>query len=660
MVRLSVWSLALLGACSCVSAQSAKNLGKHDSHFLQLVVPDGDAEEVLKDLVQLKVAAKGMHERVGLLLQTAHTKVHVAMEKAAAAKKKADALAEKKAARDAKEAAENAAAESAGDGGAPALRQATFTTGADTCKPLSKSAGAKKCNIPRYGTAKEMEAAMESGAQTMDEPFLLSLNTQDTVLLDEVAARYWSAPALRTVKNVTVEYWSAHAAKMKRQSGMPGYETQETFTPEKVELREYFARCFGAGKRSGYDTEHCDQMVPLTYLASTMGYTPEYSPALSFKTVAGGRRFQAARRYEGAKREIIRDAKEAMAEHGAKPIMETAERWAHEQTQDADSRYLNFGPSGAGEQLALTRRNRPNMDVLLRGRRRHVFIAYETYRKLKQKAGDDFMPAAAFSFFETQYDELVHEFDFGRESSGLPFWECEQQANEVLYLPSKVVRVSLNLEDSLSFGMDVADSPEDFGDAIENSVWAPNANAFNLAVCVEAKHLHALPGWSNEKIKKQGLTELTKQLRPDGPFGSPLQQNRVIAAILADCAALKIMGRPDPEDGLPRLCDFAWDNCGGRFAKNVKELGHTEWPEWMPKQPMFKLQADGDNNITRKVGEVGRSDTEENSLDEAQFRTLQSSAKKGTGAAKKAAKKKPKKKASKKKKKKKKTKKEEL
>ena len=37
--------LALFAVCG--AAQSAKNLGKHDSHFLQLVVPDGDAPEVL-------------------------------------------------------------------------------------------------------------------------------------------------------------------------------------------------------------------------------------------------------------------------------------------------------------------------------------------------------------------------------------------------------------------------------------------------------------------------------------------------------------------------------------------------------------------------------------------------------------------------------------
>ena len=82
---------ALAAPAACRGFTAAQNLGKHDSHFLQLVVPAGDGQAVLDNLHSLKATAKadGMHERVFLLLQTASTKVEQALAKEVAAQKRA-------------------------------------------------------------------------------------------------------------------------------------------------------------------------------------------------------------------------------------------------------------------------------------------------------------------------------------------------------------------------------------------------------------------------------------------------------------------------------------------------------------------------------------------------------------------------------------------
>eukprot|EP00937_MAST-01D_sp_MAST-1D-sp2_P006047 g6047.t1 len=273
--------LALLAGLLCpasVSAQSKANLGKHDSHFLQLVVPEGAADEILGNLVALKVDAKAnkMHERVFLMLQTAATKVEQALAKEKTARKKAGERAEKQVARDAKEKAAKAkeaeAAKRAGaSDDAAATAQLEFTRGAQATRPMKASMRSPRCNVPRFATLAEARAAAAAGKHDLAAmPFIVAQWSGARRLDSEVRAR-WSAPALSALPpNVTISYHSPHAAKVQREQGQQGQgggaETMEVFQPTRIPLREYFANCFGSKKRSGYETEHCAQAVPLQQL----------------------------------------------------------------------------------------------------------------------------------------------------------------------------------------------------------------------------------------------------------------------------------------------------------------------------------------------------------------------------------------------------------
>ena len=74
-------------------------------------------------------------------------------------------------------------------------------------------------------------------------------------------------------------------------------------------------------------------------------------------------------------------------------------------------------------------------------------MTVNAYTELKARAGDDFNPTAAFSFFEAGYEEATEEWGLeATEAAGV--WECDQLEDEVVYFPGTVARVSLakNLE----------------------------------------------------------------------------------------------------------------------------------------------------------------------------------------------------------------------
>ena len=78
------------------------------------------------------------------------------------------------------------------------------------------------------------------------------------------------------------------------------------------------------------------------------------------------------------------------------------------QMEKMSSRRIVFGPPGSGSSMAQI--GMPFAEALVHGRRRWFLMKAEAYIKLKEKAGDDFQPGAAFSFFEDMYAELEEEF----------------------------------------------------------------------------------------------------------------------------------------------------------------------------------------------------------------------------------------------------------
>ena len=472
-------------------------------------------------------------------------------------------------------------------------------------KPLRASLRAPRCTVPRFDSLADALKAVAAGRHDLRTTPFITTWQAGIKGFDAAVRRHWSQPALTATTNVTLQYYSPHQAKLRRQHGEApgGDETLEVFKPEMLSFQQYFERCYGSKLRSGYSTEHCAQTVPLRDLLRAAGddkgaAAVEAVMADGFDGMLGvaeapEHSLSIAAQFERRKRDAVQTAWDALvetsfegndkAEKKQPKIMEDELKmqWLAEQAADADSRYLSIGSSGSGEQLQLPSRQRPRVEAQLRGQRRHLLMSVASYTELKRRAGDDFNPTAAFSFFEAGYEEATEEWGLGNEEQGLGVYECNQVAGEVLYFPGTVARVSLALEDSLAVGREASAGAENFAAHVENSVWSPAEGRFNLAICLKSSEIGQLPGWP-EQHKAAYVKQVASQL--DQGYSTAISKTPTLLSVLLDCATLRgATGRAaadvDPENA--SVCDFALEHCRNALAASLHDLGFKEWPAWI-------------------------------------------------------------------------------
>jgi hypothetical protein len=217
-----------------------------DNYFLQIVVPRGDGETMLADIQRLRDFAKEqkLHDRLQLMLGTAHIKVGEGNVKEAKAKEKR------------------------------ALQEATlkekeaeqgyqfFTVKPMAVRPFKDSmSSGKKCNVKKYTDVKDFSAKLAAGKVNTNEPFILT-NAVDEI---EALRTKWNSASLKKIpkSQVTLTYLSPKMAKAKRQEGAEE-QKMEVFQPEYIDFARYFDNCFGEKRSPGTNTEHCEQVVPAT------------------------------------------------------------------------------------------------------------------------------------------------------------------------------------------------------------------------------------------------------------------------------------------------------------------------------------------------------------------------------------------------------------
>jgi hypothetical protein len=154
----------------------------------------------------------------------------------------------------------------------------------------------------------------------------------------------------------------------------------------------------------------------------------------------------------------------------------------------------------------------PFADALVHGRRRWFLLTPPAYMKLKEKAGDDFQPGSAFSFFEDVYAELKEDFDMevGIEQE---IYECDQGPGDIVYVPAGLVRTSLTLADSISYKQELLLSMEQVSQYVDARVWRPMQQVWNAAMCylpVEGQYTSG--GSSRKKSRKKNGKSKMKML----------------------------------------------------------------------------------------------------------------------------------------------------
>ena len=333
-----------------------------------------------------------------------------------------------------------------------------------------------RCTMPTF-TKASLAEAFASGTVNLELPFMVRDATDNLAGLQEE----WTSDNLRQKKygNVQIQYLNAKMAKIAMsQNGQAqladkddeNAQAMEVLQPEIVDFKEYFAKCFSSRKRPGPDTEHCEQDINALRLGRD--FMGQY--ALSAFGPIGHRQDMDSRIFEALYKadEDGSLAKLVGAKDKTQIVLDEMEKMS--------SRRIVFGPSGSGSSMAQI--GMPFAEALVHGRRRWFLMKAEAYMKLKEKAGNDFQPGAAFGFFEDMYAELEEEFGM-KASAEAGLYECDQGPGDVIFAPSGLVRTSMSLSDAISYKQELLIDEAQVAQYVDARVWQPMRQQWGAAAC---------------------------------------------------------------------------------------------------------------------------------------------------------------------------------
>lgn len=333
-----------------------------------------------------------------------------------------------------------------------------------------------RCTMKEY-TSESLRSAFAAGEVNLEAPFMVRNATDGLTNLQ----KEWTSDNLRQnkYKAVQIQYLNAKMAKIAMsQNGQATLadkddnkaQAMEVLQPEIVDFKEYFAKCFSSKKRPGPDTEHCEQDI--NALRMGRDFMGQYSLS-AFKPV-GHRQEMDSRIFE-ALYQADKDgslAKIFGSNEKANRVIEEMEKMS--------SRRIVFGPSGSGSSMAQI--GMPFAEALVHGKRRWFLMTTNAYIKLKEKAGDDFQPGAAFGFFEDMYAELEEEFGM-KASADAGLYECDQGPGDVIFVPAGLVRTSMSLSDAISYKQELLIDEEQVAQYVDARIWQPMRQQWGAAAC---------------------------------------------------------------------------------------------------------------------------------------------------------------------------------
>ncbi len=476
----------------------------------------------------------------------------------------------------------------------------------EAVRPLKDSAAAPKNTVKEY-TLAQVQSKISEHKLDLTRPFLIKGGVTE---LEKLQAEY-TATKLANNTAFSLRYFTPADAKAKRTFDTAEEQQQaqqEQYKPHMITFEKYLKNCFNYNakpdfkKQPGTSTEHCEQFVS----------AQSVTPAIKDYTIEATARLGWLRDLDEAKAAFVNKGSEAF-----RPMLSTALPEGASVSDafgiGADSRLFSMGPSGSGEQMR--QEHTAFVDGLIHGKRRWLFMQPENFLELRASAKEVLEPASGFMFFEQQLGELIE--DFGLGSKKKKYYETNQEPGDLLFVPSSLVRVSVNLEDSISIFERLLTSQTAAAKSIDQNIWAPSSGripdgyaasacfGWNLGMTAEA-----LGGGAPQGMQGQIVGQIMQQ-QFGGSVGS---ENYLILKVLAECAA----AIEAPSVNAARtMCEKVWAPCTRRLEGNVQGMG-VAWPsaDVLPKTVSVVDSGDEQAQVADSPGAGG--EVEDDDVDEAE------------------------------------------
>jgi len=201
----------------------------------------------------------------------------------------------------------------------------------------------------------------------------------------------------------------------------------------------------------------------------------------------------------------------------------------------------------------------------------------------------EFDKTSAYMFFEEKLPELIDEFGLKK------YVEANQQAGDLVIVPSGWYRVSLSLADSISYYETVLSEKETLASVTDNNVWNPNYRQYQLAFCYSADEMHTLPGVEKGSQFYNWLKDAISKVKNEELISSILQ-------LMLQCGSTLALDAEMPELGVKTMssCTPAvWKKCRKTLVSKLKTKGVTL--AWIPEEAPMSLDSIGPGTAAEKA-----------------------------------------------------------
>merc|ERR1719191_996280 len=142
-------------------------------------------------------------------------------------------------------------------------------------------------------------------------------------------------------------------------------------------------------------------------------------------------------------------------------------------------------------------------------------------QRVAEKAREalEFDKTSAYMFFEEKLPELKEEFGMTE------YVEANQQAGDLVFVPSGWFRVSLSLADSISYYETVMADPSIIKAVTDQAVWRPQFGVFQLGLCYGPDGLDGLP--NIPASRKQWLKAAVSQVKLEQALEARMPEAKV-------------------------------------------------------------------------------------------------------------------------------------
>jgi len=425
---------------------------------------------------------------------------------------------------------------------------------------------AKKTTVKKIA-AKDLRQRLKDGKDlNFEEPLLV---TNATALFGkddwDNVRRHWSAARIMSDEHLEaklkLEYWPPEKARARLVGNM--LEMEE---PDLVSFSRYLIICFhgtpAKPKLPGQNTEHCEQVVDAQSMVHNSSELEELN---IFPEIRNALPIQA---------EFRRRLLEAAGSELQTVLGKGMEKWK-KRTGSISYRYFTFGPSGSGDKLH-AENGLPFYDILIHGSKRWLLLTETEMERVAAKAREalEFDKTSAYMFFEEKLPELKEEFGLKK------YFEANQQAGDLVIVPSGWYRVSLSLADSISYYETILSQKGTLTAVTDNNVWRPQFRQFQLAFCYDTKDLHKLQGVDKGSQLHEWLKEAIAKVKSDEAIGGILQ-------VMLQCGSTLALDKTMPNLGVQSLssCTPAvWKQCRKALQDRLKTKGTSASLAWLPKE----------------------------------------------------------------------------